>query len=170
MMRSALLRLTALLALGFALGGCWGPKTGPEDIRYDREACEICRMIISDPRFAAEVRGGPKHKLHKFDDIGDAIHWLEAQSWRNDPEVEIWVMSMKDGKTWLDARKAWYLPGQISPMDYNFGALKTKQDKVLSWTQMKKAVIEHGLSSRCARPDLHSGGDLEHKYNSTDEK
>jgi len=150
-------RLAILLVGFFTLAGCWEPKTGPEDIRIDREACEICRMIISDPRFAAEIRGGPKHRIFKFDDIGDAIHWLEAQSWKDDADTEIWVMSVKDGKTWLDARKAWYLPDQISPMDYNFGAVAEKQDKSLNWTQMKKAVIKHGLSSRCTSPDFHSG-------------
>ena len=158
-------RLVLVLAIGFALSGCWDQKTGPEAIHYDREACEICRMIISDPRFAAEIRGGPRHKLHKFDDIGDAIHWLKGQSWKDDPDVEIWVKSMKDGKTWLDARKAWYLPDQISPMDYNYGAVAKRQEKSLNWTQMKKAVIKHGLSSRCTSPDSHSGPEPDPKNN-----
>ena len=137
------------------LTGCFEPETGPEKIRYDRDSCEICRMIISDPRFAAEIRGGPKQKLHKFDDLGDAIHWLKTKPWKDAPETKIWVMDMRDGKTWLDARKAWYLPGQISPMDYGYGAVKEKLPGAVDWQTMRKDVIARGLSSRCDSPDRH---------------
>ncbi len=141
-------------------------KSGPEKIRYDRETCIICNMIISDPRFAAEIRT-PDGKIIKFDDIGDAIHWMIRQDWfkAGRQPKEFWVMDMRDGKTWLDARKAWYLPGQTSPMDYGFGAVPQKQAGAVSYEEMKKAVIARGLSSRCENhdlgPDEQPGGNKE---------
>jgi nitrous oxide reductase accessory protein NosL len=130
-------------------------ESGPQPIHYDREVCEICNMIISDPHFAAEART-PEGELHKFDDIGDAIHWMIRQDWykAGKQPKEFWVMNMRDGKTWLDARKAWYLPKQISPMDYGYGAVAEKADGAVSFEEMKKAVIKRGLSSRCQCDDL----------------
>ena len=70
-----------LLSVLFVLGGCQGePESGPVDIKYGRETCEYCRMIISDPRFAVEVRQKPGAKVYKFDDIGDAIPAFQGAS------------------------------------------------------------------------------------------
>ncbi|PLX37841.1 MAG: protein NosL [Hyphomicrobiales bacterium] len=137
-------------AVALPLGACFGEAdTGPVDIRYDRQLCELCRMIISDPRYAAEVRGGPKNKVFFFDDIGDAIHFLQQEEWKDDPKTEIWVMDAEDGKTWLDARKAHFLPGQITPMDYGYAALGTARENTVSFDEMRKVVIEKGPSSLC---------------------
>ena len=152
--RAACARLLAIAFLPpLALAGCKERK-GPDPIHFDRETCEICNMIISDPRFAAEIRD-PKGKVHKFDDIGDAIHWMIRQDWfkAGKKPKEFWVMNMKDGKTWLDARKAFYLPGQVTPMDYGFGAVPEREPGAVTFEEMKKRVIARGLSSRCAVPE-----------------
>lgn len=121
--------LTRLVMVGalFALGACGdGDKSGPEDAHFDRDMCELCSMYISDPRFAAEVRGGEKMKLYKFDDIGCAINWLNDQEWANDEATEIWVAnytSTREKMIWLDAREARYVGGEISPMDYGLKAV-----------------------------------------------
>ena len=151
--RAVGLRLLAVAGLpALALVGC-KERSGPEPIHFDRETCEICNMIISDPRFAAEIRD-PKGRVHKFDDIGDAIHWMIRQDWfkAGKKPKEFWVMNMKDGKTWLDARKAFYLPGQVTPMDYGFGAVPEKEPGAVAFEEMKKRVIARGLSSRCSNP------------------
>ena len=156
------------LAAAGGLAAC-KEESGPQPVHYDREVCEICNMIISDPRFAAEART-PGGELHKFDDIGDAIHWMIRQDWykAGKQPKEFWVMNMRDGKTWLDARKAWYLPGQMSPMDYGYGAIPEKAEGAVSFEDMKKAVIERGLSSRCENhelpgPDDKAGGNRDKK-------
>ena len=135
------------------LAGC-KEKTGPEKIRYDREVCEICNMIISDPRFAAEIRD-PSGKIHKFDDIGDAIHWMIRQDWykAGQKPKEFWVKDYQTGKTWLDAYKAYYVSGLTTPMDYGFGAVAEKVEGAVPYAEMEKAVIEKGLSSRCQHLD-----------------
>lgn len=109
------------------LGACWNnDKTGPEDIYWDRDVCELCKMFISDPRFAAEVRGGEKRKLYKFDDIGCAIHWLNQQSWAGDKATEIWVAessSTREKVIWLNAADARYVAGELTPMNYGYRAV-----------------------------------------------
>lgn len=138
-----------MLAAAPLLGACKPQSEGPEDIRWGREVCEICGMIISDPFYASEVRGGPDRRLVKFDDIGDAVHWLEMQTWKADPDVEFWVMNVDTGTDWLDARSSYYRSGVVSPMDYGFAAIPAYEAGVVDFSTMKRAVLEKGLSSRC---------------------
>lgn len=138
-----------LLAAAPVLAACKPQTEGPEDIRWGRETCEICGMIISDARYGAEVRGGPDKRLAKFDDIGDAIHWLELQSWKAEPDVEIWVMDSNTGADWLDARVAFYHTDTLSPMDYGYAAVPEYEEGTVQFAQMKEGVMAKGLSSRC---------------------
>jgi len=125
--------ITRVLMVGavLALAGCWGgEKSGPEDIHWDRDVCELCKMFISDPRFAAEVRGGDKKKIYKFDDIGCAINWLNDQHWAGDETAEIWAAeatSTRDKMVWLNAREARYVKGELTPMNYGYSAVAPSQ-------------------------------------------
>ena len=59
-----------------ALSACSDNGTGPVEVKWDRDACERCRMVLSDRYHAAQIRGGPadrKARVYKFDDIGGAI-------------------------------------------------------------------------------------------------
>lgn len=138
-----------LLIAAPLLVACKEQTEGPEDIRWGREVCAICGMIITDARYAAEVRGGPNKYLLKFDDIGDALHWLSVQDWKDEPDVEIWVMDSNNGADWLDARAAFYHPDTISPMDYGYAAVPTNEDGTVSFAQMQVGVMKMGLASRC---------------------
>ncbi|HLK09766.1 MAG TPA: nitrous oxide reductase accessory protein NosL [Candidatus Binatia bacterium] len=44
-------------------------RTDPEPIRYGRDACAYCRMLISQPGFAGEMRDHAG-TLTKYDDVG----------------------------------------------------------------------------------------------------
>lgn len=146
--------LAAIVLTALLLTGCWDePETGPVEIIYGRDSGTFCKMIISDPRFAAEIREGKGKKVYKFDDIGDAIHWLKGVTWKQTPETEFWVMDMATGKKWLDARKVWYLPGQHSPMEYGYGAMSEQSAGTISFSDMRKAVLARGATSRCETPN-----------------
>lgn len=138
-----------LIALAPAVFACTPQTEGPEEIRYGREKCHICGMIISDPAYASEIRGGPDKALYKFDDIGDAVNWLAEQSWKDDPAIEFWVMNSENGTQWLDARKVFYRSGVMSPMAYGFAAVPDQTAGAVPFETMKKAVIDRGLTSRC---------------------
>ena len=144
------------MVLPLLLAGCFGdPETGPVEIKWDRDTCEVCRMLISDRHFAAQLRGGPKHKAYKFDDIGELVHWLEVQTWKADPKVEIWVMDMKTGSKWLNARKAHYLPGQRSPMDYGFGAVESPSERSINFDEMVRKAKQRGSTYHCLPANQH---------------
>jgi hypothetical protein len=68
-----------LTPLAAALSGCTDDKwpEGMKSIIWDRDTCVRCNMAISDRRFAAEMRGGPKDTVFKFDDGGCVVCWLE---------------------------------------------------------------------------------------------
>lgn len=141
--------LGILAAAPVALSGCTRQTEGPEEIHFGREVCTMCGMIISDAHFAAEIRGGPDRALFKFDDIGDAVNWLEMQAWRTTQLNEFWVMNRENGTEWLDARAAFYLSGVVSPMDYGYAAVNQAREGAVDYATMARAVLEKGLSSRC---------------------
>ena len=107
------------------LAGCSGdPGTGAVEVKWDRDVCARCNMVLSDRKHAAQVRyspAGQRSQVRLFDDLGCAVLWLDRQTWGGDPGVEIWVNDHRSG-AWIDARSARYLPGQITPMEYGLGA------------------------------------------------
>ena len=136
----------------FSLAGCMKQTEGAETVHYGRETCAMCGMIISDAHYAAEIRGATDKALVKFDDIGCAIHWLDNAKWDDTAIAEFWVMDSEDGTTWLEARKAAYLGGVVSPMDYGHAAIRELRDGASDYNRMKAAVLAMGLSSRCPPP------------------
>ncbi len=144
-MRSERIAWAAVAGILLLLAGCGGePDTGPGKVRWDRETCVRCGMAVSDPKYSAQVRAPRQHgkrPLYKFDDIGCAIIWLDQQPWKDDPTVEIWVNDYHDGK-WLDARKAWYVPGKITPMGYGLGATDKKEPGAMDFAAARKHVYE----------------------------
>ena len=110
----------AAIAAGLLLGAC-DSGSGPVDVKLGRDVCEMCGMIISDPRFLAEVRLADG-KIHKFDDVGDAVNWLSSGCHGLGDIKEFWVIDSVKGKTWLDARKAFYRRAE-TPMNYGFAAV-----------------------------------------------
>ena len=125
--------------------GCSGdPGQGPVEVKWDRDACERCRMVLSDRAYAAQVRffpEGGRSKVFKFDDIGCAVLWLEDKPWNLDPKTEIWVRDMLDDK-WIDARSAVYVKGRVTPMEYGLGAQSKPDPAGLSFAQAKSHIAD----------------------------
>ena len=145
----------ALTPLAAALSACgkddgrW--PEGMQPIKWDRDTCVRCSMVISDRRFAAQMRGGPKNTVFKFDDIGCAVFWLRDKAadhpWMADAATRIWVAdiaSRPDDVKWLDAKKARYVGGKTSPMGYNFGASAMPQPGSLGFDEMREHVLASG--------------------------
>lgn len=130
------------LFAGCADKGHW--PEGMAAIHWDRETCVRCSMVISDRRFAAEVRGGPKSTYYKFDDIGCVVFWLANQSWAGDAATKIWVADAGTADLWLDARHANYLAGKTSPMGYNFAASGKLAEGAVDFGEMSRLVLARG--------------------------
>ncbi len=126
------------------LAACGQRDVGPIEPHWDRDVCERCRMVLSDRRHGAEIRhrlAGGRSKVYEFDDIGCALIWLDQQPWKADPEIGIWVNDWRTGE-WIDARKAWYVPGQVTPMGYGLGAQKDPAPGALDFAQARKHIYE----------------------------
>ena len=106
--------------LALVAAGCGQPSSGPGEIKWGRDTCDYCGMIIDDAHFAAELRGGANRKVYKFDDLGDAILFLTKQNWPAEPAPEFWVGGLETGQ-WLDGFKAFYVGGQRTPMAHGYG-------------------------------------------------
>ena len=138
--------LTPLSALLSACGRASMPE-GMVEIKWDRDTCVRCNMALSDRRFAAQARGGPKDANFKFDDIGCAMFWLKEQAWGSDAATRLWVAdvaSRGEAVQWLDAKKAWYVGGKTSPMGYNYGATAAPQAGALEFADMRTHVLAKG--------------------------
>ena len=126
------------------LGCSGGPETGPSEVRWDRDNCERCRMVLSDPHFAVQIRyfpEGKRSRVMKFDDIGCAVIWLQGTEWEQDKKTEIWVADYQTGN-WLNAREAIYVHRKTSPMEYGLGATKDADAKGLTFEQAKGHIAE----------------------------
>lgn len=148
--------LGALLGLPLigAAGCSAAPESGPVEVHFDRDACTRCRMVLSDPRFVAEIRWFPqgrRSRVAKFDDIGCATLWLQDQPFRDDPRTEIWVADYRN-RQWIDARSAHYVILNSSPMEYGLGAQADPVEGAMNFEQAKAHIREiekkfnvHGL-------------------------
>ncbi|MDK9720136.1 MAG: nitrous oxide reductase accessory protein NosL [Rhodospirillales bacterium] len=149
-------RFLTVVSPGFvaALSGCFeGASTGPAEVRWGREFCDYCGMIIDNPRFAAQIRGGDPRKLWKFDDVSCGVLWRARQSWENEEKTEFWVGNSATGK-WIDGKKAYYLSGMKSPMGYDYGAVAEPKDGALTFEAYRDRVIAGGSRSECVTSSL----------------
>ena len=113
-----------LAASAFILGplsACGKKGNWPEgmaEIKWDRDTCVRCSMVISDPRFAAEMRGGEKNTVFKFDDICCLVFWLRDKA-AQFPWMAAAGFAHVGGRrgrhnaTWLDAA-GHYLGGRLA--------------------------------------------------------
>ncbi|HZV55082.1 MAG TPA: hypothetical protein VFF82_09100 [Rhodocyclaceae bacterium] len=143
----------ALTPLAAALAACGKKGDWPEGMQpivWDRDTCVRCSMVISDRRFAAEMRGGPKNTIFKFDDIGCAAFWLRDKAadhpWMAEAATRFWVADLASKGNdvhWLDARAAHYAT-KTSPMGYNFGALPHPEAGTVDFATMREHVLAKG--------------------------
>ena len=139
-LKHASLGVGGMLMHGF-VGCSRTPDSGPVEVKWDRDTCEYCRMVISDMHYAAQVRDGETGKVYNFDDIGCALNWLAAH-----PQAyaaELWVADhrhQREGR-WLDARSAYYVSGQTTPMDYGFGAQDVRSADSVALEAVRARVL-----------------------------
>jgi hypothetical protein len=67
--------------------------------------------------------------------------WLEHKPFRDDPRTEIWVTDWRSG-AWIDARKASYLAGQVTPMEYGLGAQTEPDPQAIDFAAARERIFE----------------------------
>lgn len=144
MRRRAFLGWTMLAPLAAGCDGDVLPE-GVARVRWDRDVCARCGMLISDYRFAAQARRAPHEENLKYDDIGCALVHLRERAL--DPATRVWVTdatSRQGAVAWLDARRARYLPGRSSPMGYDFAAMDEAREGGVDFGALRRAVLAQG--------------------------
>lgn len=142
-MRQLLKFSAACLLLGLLTACHQEPTTGAAEVKWDRDTCARCSMALSDRRFAAQVRGGPKQRVFKFDDIGCAVFWLKDQPWAGDASTEIWVRDLRS-EMWLEARSAYYVANKSTPMGYGYGAVVAQEAGAVNFEEARKRILAQG--------------------------
>lgn len=93
----------------------------PPTFRFGYDSCDYCRMLITEPRYAAALRliDG---QARRFDDIGCLLHYLQAHP--SEPQAHIWVNDYLQER-WLRAEVALYVQSDrlTTPMGYGIVAL-----------------------------------------------
>ena len=121
MKRFSLILMMGIFSL-LVFSGCEKKPIGAvQQMHWDRDMCERCKMAISKRKFAVQIIDPKTGKDYKFDDIGCAVLWLDEEKipWKN--KAIIWITDARTGK-WIDARKAKYAGGAITPMAFGFVA------------------------------------------------
>lgn len=132
-----------LVVLGMFFVACDSKiDTSAKDVKFDREVCERCKMIISDRNYAVQIVNPSDGKRYYFDDIGCTISWFNEKQidWAND--AIIYVTDAKTGK-WIDAKKAFWTYGASTPMNFGFSAYEEKQtdSENYDYTYVEKDVL-----------------------------
>lgn len=102
------------------LVACSGGAPQPAEIVFDEDACSVCRMTISEPRYAAQfvARGGA---VERFDDLGCLAAWRAGGGRQADGAA---FVADWNGDGWLHAEEVLYLlsPRLPTPMRYGLAA------------------------------------------------
>lgn len=101
-----------------ALLGCVREDPGPEPVALGEDTCATCRMIISEARYAAQMRIA--RRVEKFDDIGCLLKRLSAPA-------QVWVADQLSGE-WIDARAATFVRSEElrTPMASGLAAFRSR--------------------------------------------
>ncbi len=124
-------------------------QKAPEPISYGNDACDNCKMTISDPKFGAELITN-KGKIYKF----DSIECLSAfySSMKEEEIHSGWATGYLTPEKFISTNNAFFLVSEKlkSPMGLNISAFadQTSLDKikaeyggkVLSWKDVRSYV------------------------------
>jgi len=136
---SSLSRARALgraLAAAALLAAC-GPAAGPEPIAWDQEPCTHCRMLISDPAFAAQLRA-EDGSVASFDDPGCLLARQGERRAR-----EIWFHHLREER-WIPGDRVAFEPVPRTPMGYGLGAVDAGTEGALDLEAARARVAERG--------------------------
>lgn len=101
-------------------------KSGPEPVKLHSDACESCKMAISDGRYMAEIIT-KKGRVYKFDDLSCLLDYTSGM----EPGTikAYYIGNAEKDNELFDATTAWYISHESlrSPMGGNTAAYTTKE-------------------------------------------
>ena len=135
---------TVHLALALAVGiAACVPGGAPRPIAYDREACAHCGMLISEPRFAAQLETADG-EIRSFDDPGCLLAELASGL----PDARgLWFHHAREER-WLDASQVAFEPREPTPMGFGLAAVDAGTPGALSLAEARARVAARQGQSR----------------------
>lgn len=103
-------------------------STEPQEIAYGKDVCAHCKMVISDPKFGAEMIT-KKGKVYKFDSAECLMDFIsEEQHQAQSTDAQLLVINFAKPQTFIDAKTAFYLKdkGYKSPMGGGIAPFETE--------------------------------------------
>lgn len=121
----------------------------PQAINFDRDACHVCKMGLTDQRFNVQVMN-EYGEVWFYDDIGCLAEEMRAtENWKNwkGNKVKFWIGDYDKGNNtdnWVDAETAFYTYGIHTPMDYGYVAhtIKPADIALYSFKETLKRINE----------------------------
>jgi hypothetical protein len=87
--------------------------TRPKQPVWNKQPCDHCHMVLSDPRYAGQLSTKDGRRLY-FDDIGCMATYLNGNS---GVPLRVWV---RVGGHWRDARSTRYARDAHTPMGFGY--------------------------------------------------
>lgn len=143
------------LVLMLAVGGC---AIEPQPVHLGAEECAHCRMVISEPQFAAQALNA-KGKAYKFDAVECLATWVLAGEVPEEEIHSLWVADHGDPARWVRVEDATFLRTDAvhTPMGMGIIALgdaaaadeqrAARGGEVLDWSgvlQGMRSAPDHG--------------------------
>ncbi|GAB1462119.1 nitrous oxide reductase accessory protein NosL [Pedobacter sp.] len=126
---------------------------GPEPINYNRDACEFCKMTISESRFAAQLIT-VKGRVYKFDDLQCLLQYDQTN--KEVPVKNYYIANFSANKALIDAKSAYFVKSETlrSPMGGNVAAFAEQktaaayasknQTDIVEWKDLNNTVQTEG--------------------------
>ena len=122
------------LAAAVLVLACENPSRATEPV-WGKQTCAYCSMILSEPRFAAQLTTASGEHFF-FDDPGCMAEWAREHG-------RVRAMWVHQDGAWVDAKTA-HFGRAASPMDYGFAP---SQGGAFDWSAVEKTAHDRGGSS-----------------------
>jgi copper chaperone NosL len=162
--RSTTAALLLVSAMGCRAQRPWPPE--PSDVRLGEESCASCSMIISDDRFAAQLRT-PDGALSVFDDVGCLLTKVD----RSRPDARGVFVRAFDGSGWVRGDRAMVVRSSDfhSPMGFGLATFASREAAVAAASRHPHArvvpldgLIGAGTPDRAPTPPVPHHRDPHH--------
>lgn len=136
-------KMASIILLIIGLGQLTACKGVPENIIQGKDACQFCKMTISDSRFGAAYYT-VKGKTFKFDDIKCLQDFLKNATISTDPNDQIWLVDYMIPHALMKLDQSFLLKGgQLkTPMNGNIAVFSTETDRNKLATALSATPIE----------------------------
>ncbi len=120
------IKFLLILIFTFIFNSC-SPK--PEPINYGQDVCELCKMNITDNKFAAEIVTN-KGKIYKFDSVECLFNFKHLEIDNMEIHSE-WVNDFSNPGALINLKEAFFLHSDVfrSPMGLNVLSFSSQEKR-----------------------------------------